>query len=138
MDKMMRDRKHLTELEVQKLMAAVKGSRNEARDRCLLILMFRHGLRVSEACGWRMSQVDVESRVLHVIRLKKGPVHDPSPTNGRGQGHQGVAGSTGEDEAGDGGLLCERATQPLEPQDGVAGDQDLRGGGRTSPSNPYP
>jgi type 1 fimbriae regulatory protein FimB len=34
--------------------------------------MFRHGLRVSEACGLRLSQVDVESRVLHVARLKHG------------------------------------------------------------------
>jgi type 1 fimbriae regulatory protein FimB len=34
--------------------------------------MFRHGLRVSEACGLVLSQVDTESRVLHVARLKKG------------------------------------------------------------------
>jgi type 1 fimbriae regulatory protein FimB len=34
--------------------------------------MFRHGLRVSEACGLRLSQVDTESRVLHVARLKHG------------------------------------------------------------------
>jgi type 1 fimbriae regulatory protein FimB len=38
----------------------------------LLLLMFRHGLRISEACGLRLSQVDIESRVLHVVRLKKG------------------------------------------------------------------
>lgn len=68
----MTDRKHLTEREVDRLIDATKGSRNEARDRCLLLLMFRHGLRVSEACGLRLSQVDTESRVLHVARLKKG------------------------------------------------------------------
>jgi type 1 fimbriae regulatory protein FimB len=34
--------------------------------------MFRHGLRVSEACALQLDQVDVESRVLHVARLKKG------------------------------------------------------------------
>jgi type 1 fimbriae regulatory protein FimB len=34
--------------------------------------MFRHGLRVSEATGLKLSQVDIESRVLHVQRLKKG------------------------------------------------------------------
>jgi type 1 fimbriae regulatory protein FimB len=45
------DRKHLTSRDVEKLIEATKGSRNEARDRCLLLLMFRHGLRVSEACG---------------------------------------------------------------------------------------
>jgi type 1 fimbriae regulatory protein FimB len=48
------DRKHLPGLEVEKLIAATKGSRNEARDRCLLLLMFRHGLRVSEACGLKL------------------------------------------------------------------------------------
>src|SRR5208337_1789002 len=66
------DRKHLTGREVDKLIAAVKGSRNEARDRCLLLLMFRHGLRISEACALTLAQVDTESRVLHVARLKKG------------------------------------------------------------------
>jgi type 1 fimbriae regulatory protein FimB len=38
----------------------------------VLLLMFRHGLRVSEACGLRVSQVDIDSRVLHVTRLKDG------------------------------------------------------------------
>src|SRR2546426_943436 len=68
----MHDRKHLVSAEIEKLMDAAKHSRNAARDRCLLLLMFRHGLRVSEACGLRLSQVDTESRVLHVKRLKAG------------------------------------------------------------------
>lgn len=68
----MNERKHLVSAEVDKLIVATKGSRNEARDRCLLLLMFRHGLRVSEACGLQLSQVDIESRILHVQRLKKG------------------------------------------------------------------
>jgi type 1 fimbriae regulatory protein FimB len=34
--------------------------------------MFRHGLRVSEACRMKLDQVDIESRVLHVARLKAG------------------------------------------------------------------
>ena len=72
LDKMMDDRKHLTAAEVQKLLDATKGTRNAARDRCLLLLMFKHGLRVSEACGLVLSQVDIESRVLHVARLKAG------------------------------------------------------------------
>jgi type 1 fimbriae regulatory protein FimB len=72
LDKMMSDRKHLVSAEVQKLMDATNGARHAARDKCLLLLMFRHGLRVSEACGLRLSQVDIESRVLHVKRLKEG------------------------------------------------------------------
>ena len=68
----MDERKYLTSGEVEKLLAATKGARHEARDRCLLLLMFRHGLRVSKACGLVLSQVDIESRILHVKRLKDG------------------------------------------------------------------
>jgi type 1 fimbriae regulatory protein FimB len=73
LDKMSRDhsdRKHLTDREVERILDAVKGSRNEARDRCLILLMFRHGLRVSEACGLKFDQVDTDSRCIHVHRLK--------------------------------------------------------------------
>jgi type 1 fimbriae regulatory protein FimB len=68
----MTERKHLTPLEVEKLIAATAHSRNAARDKCLLLLMFRHGLRASEACSLKLHQVDTESRILHVQRLKKG------------------------------------------------------------------
>jgi integrase len=61
-------RDYLTGLEVGKLIAATRGTRNEARDRCLLLLMFRHGLRVSEACRLKLDQADTQSRVLHVTR----------------------------------------------------------------------
>ena len=68
----MNDRKHLTAREVERLITATRGSRTELRDRCLILLMFRHGQRVSEACALKLHQVDLESRVLHVARLKKG------------------------------------------------------------------
>jgi type 1 fimbriae regulatory protein FimB len=68
----MHSRKHLVPAEIDRLIAATKGNRNAARDRYLLLLMFRHGLRASEACGLMLSQVDLASRVLHVARLKKG------------------------------------------------------------------
>ena len=72
LDKMNDDRKHLTALEVEKLLTAAKGRRNEARDRCLIMLMFRHGLRVAEAVGLQLSALDLEGRSLHVARLKRG------------------------------------------------------------------
>jgi type 1 fimbriae regulatory protein FimB len=65
-------RSHLTGLEVGKLIGATRGTRNEARDHCLLLLMFRHGLRVSEACRLRLDQMDTHGRVLHITRLKHG------------------------------------------------------------------
>ena len=68
----MRDRQYLVAAEIEKLMKVAKGSRNATRDRCFLLLMFRHGLRVSEACGLKLSQVDTASHVLHVKRLKAG------------------------------------------------------------------
>lgn len=69
---MIDDRKHLTRREIEKLILATKGSRNESRDRCLLLLMFRHGLRVSEAVGLQLNAIDLEGRTLHVSRLKQG------------------------------------------------------------------
>ncbi|WP_216593357.1 tyrosine-type recombinase/integrase [Cyanobium gracile] len=50
----------------------MKGIQNETSDRCLFLLISRHGLRVSETCGLVLEQVDVESRVLHIPRLKGG------------------------------------------------------------------
>ena len=67
------ERKHLTTLEVDRLLAATKENlRTGLRDRCLILLMFRHGLRVTEACAMRMDQVDLESKILQVQRLKGG------------------------------------------------------------------
>jgi type 1 fimbriae regulatory protein FimB len=66
------ERLHLTSREVERLLEAAKDGRNGCRDRCLLLLMFRHGLRVSEASRLKLDQVDTDTRVLHVVRLKRG------------------------------------------------------------------
>jgi type 1 fimbriae regulatory protein FimB len=66
-----RKREYLTEDEINKLLQASKtASRNPQRDYCLLLLMFRHGLRVSELCGLKLSDIDLEGRTFHVRRLK--------------------------------------------------------------------
>jgi site-specific recombinase XerD len=61
--------------EVQKLLDASRKqglSRNQERDYCLLLLMFRHGLRVSEACRLKVADVDTKQRIIHIQRLKNG------------------------------------------------------------------
>lgn len=66
-------RKHLTDREVFMLIDGATGtSRNKERDRCLLLLTYRHGYRVSEICSLPLDHVDIEGRVLHVRRLKRG------------------------------------------------------------------
>jgi len=73
--KRQRTREHLTPTEVKALLEATKKkglSRNPIRDHCLLFLMVRHGLRVSEAIQLKLSDIDLEQRTVHVRRLKKG------------------------------------------------------------------
>jgi type 1 fimbriae regulatory protein FimB len=68
-----RTREYLTQEELGKLLAASQdptNSRNPTRDYCMLLLMFRHGLRVSELCAIRLSDVNVTTKELHVKRLK--------------------------------------------------------------------
>src|SRR5262249_20517674 len=66
-----RRREYLTQDEVEKLLVASKNSsRNPVRDYCMLLLMFRHGLRVSELCSMKLSDINVDTREFHVNRLK--------------------------------------------------------------------
>jgi len=61
--KRQRTREHLTPTEVKALLEATKKkglSRNPIRDHCLLFLMVRHGLRVSEAIQLKLSDIDLE------------------------------------------------------------------------------
>ena len=68
-----RSREYLTAEEVERLLrAAGMSGRHGARDRTLLLLMFRHGLRVSEAIALRWDQVELKAGLLHVQRLKQG------------------------------------------------------------------
>jgi type 1 fimbriae regulatory protein FimB len=54
----MNDRKHLVAAEVDKLTEATKSSRNAARDRCFLLLMFRH------ACGFALADQGADTRLI--------------------------------------------------------------------------
>ncbi len=68
-----RTREYLTPDEVEALMKAARSvGRHGHRDATLILLSFRHGLRVSEAISLRWDQVELRAGRLHVTRSKNG------------------------------------------------------------------
>ena len=66
-----RQREHLTEAEVDRIRAAArKRGRYGHRDDCMILLAFRHGLRLSELVGLRWTQLALDEGKLHVRRAK--------------------------------------------------------------------
>src|SRR5215469_9599815 len=77
-----RSREYLTPAEVEMLMAtARKRSRYGHRDATMILIAYRHGLRVSELCRLEWSQIDFASGLLHVARLK-GSISTTHPLRG--------------------------------------------------------
>jgi integrase len=68
----LRSREHLTEAEVERLMAAAGDNRWAHRDRTMVLLAFRHGLRAAELVSLRWDSVDLQAGRLHVNRMKNG------------------------------------------------------------------
>ena len=67
----LRDREYLLESEVKAMMSAAKSTgRSGHRDSTLILVAFRHGLRISELVELRWQQVDFKTGHLHVRRLK--------------------------------------------------------------------
>ena len=74
-----RSREYLTRDEVDQLRKAARSvGRNGHRDDTLILLMFRHGLRVSEAIDLQWDQIDLKQGFIHVSRLKKWEASNPS------------------------------------------------------------
>ena len=65
-----RVREHLTEAEMEKLLGALKRNRHGHRDWLIGLVVYRHGLRVSEACDLRWDDIDLPKRTIIVRRLK--------------------------------------------------------------------
>ena len=65
-------RRYLTQDELKKLIKATRKGRYGRRDATLILLMARHGLRVTEAIDLRWDQVDFAKGHLHIRRLKGG------------------------------------------------------------------
>ena len=73
-----RTREYLIPAEVEKLLqASGKVGRHGARDRTLILLAYRHGLRVSELVALRWELIDLKAGLAHVSRLKNGPSTQP-------------------------------------------------------------
>ena len=60
----------LTEAEMKQFLAAARQGRHGARDYCLMLMAYRHGLRVSELIDIRLKDLDLETGRLFVRRLK--------------------------------------------------------------------
>jgi site-specific recombinase XerD len=68
-----RSREHLTPDEVDVLMTSARRlGRHGQRDATMMLLAYRHGLRVSELVAIRWDQVDLKQGLLHVRRRKNG------------------------------------------------------------------
>jgi integrase len=54
------------------LIKVAKGNRWGQRDATMILIGFRHGLRVSELCGLQWSSIEFETGTMHVRRAKGG------------------------------------------------------------------
>ena len=68
-----RSREHLTPPEVDKLRkAAHRIGRHGERNDTMILLAYRHGVRVAELIHLGWDQVDLDQRLLHVRRVQNG------------------------------------------------------------------
>ncbi len=69
-----RTREHLLPEEVEAMRKAIKKSkgRHAERDSTLILLIYRHGLRVAEVASLRWEQIDFHRGTIYVNRVKKG------------------------------------------------------------------
>src|SRR5450755_1845620 len=66
-------REYLSEKEVGAVVAAAATQgRHGLRDSTLILIAYRHGLRVAELVSLRWDQIDLAQGLLHVSRLKNG------------------------------------------------------------------
>jgi integrase len=62
-------RRYFTAQELAKLISAARKGRHGQRDATLILLMARHGLRVSEAVDLEWDQIDFTRAHIHIRRL---------------------------------------------------------------------
>jgi type 1 fimbriae regulatory protein FimB/type 1 fimbriae regulatory protein FimE len=68
-----RNREYLSEKEVGEVIAAAATQgRHGLRDSTMILIGYRHGLRVAELVSLRWDQIDFAQGLVHVSRLKNG------------------------------------------------------------------
>ncbi len=65
-----RSKNYLDPAEVERLLEAAKEGRHGERDHALLLLTYRHGLRVSEAVNLKLDSVNLKQSRIWVKRAK--------------------------------------------------------------------
>ena len=79
-----RSREYLRPDEVERLISAAKSQgRHNHRDGMLILMMYHHGLRVSEAISLRWSDVDWDTAHIYIKRKKRG-----NPSNQQIEGNE--------------------------------------------------
>lgn len=60
----------LEQSEIARFLDAAKAGRNPVRDHLLFLMMYRHGLRCSEAADLRIKEINLDRATIWVRRLK--------------------------------------------------------------------
>ena len=63
-------RNYLTPDEVDELLSAAAKTRQPTRNKLIILLLYRHGLRVTELCNLQTHHIDIKSGLINVFRLK--------------------------------------------------------------------
>ena len=127
-----RCREYLLEDEVEALIKAARSNRYGLRDSTIIMLGYRHGLRVGEIVRLRWAQIDFRDRQIHMQRLKHGintvhPLHEKeiralkqlqSELIAQGQSHRYPFVFASER----GGAMTNRAVQFMIAKTGVKAD----------------
>lgn len=70
--KFVNKRKYLSLTEINMLLRAIMDGANAKRNYCLVLMCFIHGLRASEICQLKISDINIDGKFVSIRRLKNG------------------------------------------------------------------